>query len=288
MSQVEDKFFKNSFKTDFDNCLKLKNLNCAVCDYPARGYHFGAFTCEGCKSFFGRTCKPESSSLLLKTPLNEENLNKCVEMIPLKCKNNFNCNIKGKNRTLCKACRYKTCLKVGMAPQNSRYGRRSRYFKISAILDSNDQIKESLRLKQKISLDYLNNSNQSNENTFNKINIHSKQNFSSFDIIKYIENSKNSKEYSIFQSNNSEYSLNQKNRLNNFGYNYPFNNSYTSFPYTYPSIFQFLNNISNENLLNYYFEDNNLKNEKYRDKNISNNNEKKENLLFSIANILNV
>ncbi|CEF65621.1 Zinc finger, nuclear hormone receptor-type domain and Nuclear hormone receptor, ligand-binding domain and Zinc finger, NHR/GATA-type domain-containing protein [Strongyloides ratti] len=155
MSQIEDETLKNSFTTEFDNYLKLTNLKCAVCDYPAKGYHFGAFTCEGCKSFFGRTCKPESLSLLLKSPSNEENLKKCVEIISLKCKYNLNCNIKGKNRTLCKACRYKTCLKVGMAPQNSRYGRRSRYFKISAILDSNDQINESLSVKPKNSNNYV-------------------------------------------------------------------------------------------------------------------------------------
>uniref|UniRef100_A0A0N5A2N3 Nuclear receptor domain-containing protein n=1 Tax=Parastrongyloides trichosuri TaxID=131310 RepID=A0A0N5A2N3_PARTI len=109
----------SSFATDFENNLELKNLKCAVCDYPARGYHFGAFTCEGCKSFFGRTCKPESLLHLLKTSPIEENLKNCIESIPLKCKNNYNCNVKGKNRTSCKACRYKACLKVGMAPQTS-------------------------------------------------------------------------------------------------------------------------------------------------------------------------
>ncbi|CAB4059692.1 NR0AN [Lepeophtheirus salmonis] len=34
----------------------MRNQICRVCDEPAAGYHFGAFTCEGCKSFFGRTC----------------------------------------------------------------------------------------------------------------------------------------------------------------------------------------------------------------------------------------
>ena len=34
----------------------LQNQPCKVCGEPAAGFHFGAFTCEGCKSFFGRTC----------------------------------------------------------------------------------------------------------------------------------------------------------------------------------------------------------------------------------------
>ena len=28
---------------------------CAVCDEVSSGYHYGAYTCEGCKSFFKRT-----------------------------------------------------------------------------------------------------------------------------------------------------------------------------------------------------------------------------------------
>ncbi|EPB77681.1 hypothetical protein ANCCEY_03185 [Ancylostoma ceylanicum] len=37
----------------------------------------------------------------------------------------------GSNRTSCKACRYKRCVSVGMSPLNSRFGRRSKYFKVS-------------------------------------------------------------------------------------------------------------------------------------------------------------
>ncbi|KAK5984120.1 hypothetical protein GCK32_018200 [Trichostrongylus colubriformis] len=42
----------------FENAggLPPETYVCAVCEEPARGFHFGAFTCEGCKSFFGRTC----------------------------------------------------------------------------------------------------------------------------------------------------------------------------------------------------------------------------------------
>ncbi|TRY76660.1 hypothetical protein TCAL_12877, partial [Tigriopus californicus] len=43
-----------------DKSDPLQNQLCRVCHEPAAGYHFGAFTCEGCKSFFGRTCNNQS------------------------------------------------------------------------------------------------------------------------------------------------------------------------------------------------------------------------------------
>ncbi|XP_070161188.1 zygotic gap protein knirps-like [Polyergus mexicanus] len=85
------------------------NQKCSVCKEPAAGYHFGAFTCEGCKSFFGRTySNPGSVS---------------------ECKNGGNCEINKKNRTSCKACRLKKCILAGMSKSSSRYGRRSNSFK---------------------------------------------------------------------------------------------------------------------------------------------------------------
>ncbi|GIY65760.1 zygotic gap protein knirps [Caerostris extrusa] len=71
------------------------NQLCKVCGEPAAGYHFGAFTCEGCKSFFGRTYN---------------NLAALGE-----CKNSGQCVINKKNRTSCKSCRLKKCLLVGMS-----------------------------------------------------------------------------------------------------------------------------------------------------------------------------
>nr|XP_053655893.1 zygotic gap protein knirps-like [Cherax quadricarinatus] len=91
------------------------NQLCRVCGEPAAGFHFGAFTCEGCKSFFGRTYNNVSS-------LGE-------------CKNDGRCVINKKNRTSCKACRLRKCLVVGMSKSGSRYGRRSNWFKIHCLLD---------------------------------------------------------------------------------------------------------------------------------------------------------
>ncbi|XP_044735416.1 protein embryonic gonad-like [Chrysoperla carnea] len=95
------------------------NQQCKVCGEPAAGFHFGAFTCEGCKSFFGRTYN---------------NLGSISE-----CKNNGECVINKKNRTACKACRLRKCLLVGMSKSGSRYGRRSNWFKIHCLLQEQQQ-----------------------------------------------------------------------------------------------------------------------------------------------------
>merc|ERR1719445_1460241 len=95
----------------------LVNQLCRVCDEPAAGFHFGAFTCEGCKSFFGRTCNNQS--------------------VIAECKNNYRCVVDKKNRTSCKACRLRKCLMVGMSKSGSRYGRRSNWFKIHCLMQQN-------------------------------------------------------------------------------------------------------------------------------------------------------
>ncbi|KAK8374104.1 hypothetical protein O3P69_011841 [Scylla paramamosain] len=96
------------------------NQLCRVCGEAAAGFHFGAFTCEGCKSFFGRTYNNAGS-------LGH-------------CKNGGRCVITKKNRTSCKACRLTKCLAAGMSKSGSRYGRRSNWFKIHCLLqDTGDR-----------------------------------------------------------------------------------------------------------------------------------------------------
>ncbi|XP_018006537.1 uncharacterized protein LOC108664461 [Hyalella azteca] len=87
---------------------------CRVCGEAAAGFHFGAFTCEGCKSFFGRSYNSVTS-------LSE-------------CKSGGRCVITKKNRTTCKSCRLRQCIKAGMSKSGSRYGRRSNWFKIHCLL----------------------------------------------------------------------------------------------------------------------------------------------------------
>ncbi|XP_015173914.1 PREDICTED: knirps-related protein-like [Polistes dominula] len=104
------------------------NQQCKVCGEPAAGFHFGAFTCEGCKSFFGRSYN---------------NLNSISE-----CKNGGECVINKKNRTACKACRLRKCLVVGMSKSSSRYGRRSNWFKIHCLLQEQQQQQQQQRQQQ--------------------------------------------------------------------------------------------------------------------------------------------
>jgi len=100
-----------------DRMDPMQNQQCRVCGEPAAGFHFGAFTCEGCKSFFGRTCNNQS--------------------VIQECKNNYRCVVDKKNRTSCKACRLRKCLMVGMSKSGSRYGRRSNWFKIHCLMQQN-------------------------------------------------------------------------------------------------------------------------------------------------------
>jgi len=101
----------------FDRMDPMQNQQCRVCAEPAAGFHFGAFTCEGCKSFFGRTCNNQA--------------------VIQECKNNYRCVVDKKNRTSCKACRLRKCLMVGMSKSGSRYGRRSNWFKIHCLMQQN-------------------------------------------------------------------------------------------------------------------------------------------------------
>jgi len=102
----------------------MEDQLCQVCNEPAAGFHFGAFTCEGCKSFFGRTCNNQS--------------------VIGECKNNYRCVVDKKNRTSCKACRLRKCLMVGMSKSGSRYGRRSNWFKIHCLMQKNATKKPSV------------------------------------------------------------------------------------------------------------------------------------------------
>ena len=92
----------------------MEDQLCRVCEEKAAGFHFGAFTCEGCKSFFGRFCNNQTN-------------------IP-DCKNSYRCVVDKRNRTSCKACRLRKCLAVGMSKSGCRYGRRSNWFKIHCLM----------------------------------------------------------------------------------------------------------------------------------------------------------
>ncbi|XP_041857486.1 nuclear receptor subfamily 1 group I member 2 [Melanotaenia boesemani] len=70
-----------------------ESRECGVCGDLAKGYHFNALTCEGCKGFFRRAIK---RSVQLNCPF----LNKCT--------------ITKNNRRSCQACRFHRCQAIGM------------------------------------------------------------------------------------------------------------------------------------------------------------------------------
>ncbi|PIC30426.1 hypothetical protein B9Z55_021671 [Caenorhabditis nigoni] len=86
------------------NCSSLKL--CAVCDLPAKGKHFGAFSCRACAAFFRRTStQPEQV---------------------LKCKKSNNCKLfNGNGWFQCKKCRLEKCFQVGMSMKNFQFDRDS-------------------------------------------------------------------------------------------------------------------------------------------------------------------
>ncbi|VDM37993.1 unnamed protein product [Toxocara canis] len=93
--------------------------NCEVCDEASRGYHFGVIVCRACAAFFRRTV-----ALRLK----------------YKCRFEGHCVINKSVRCMCRECRYKKCLEVGMnveAVQRNRdtIGRTSNE-RMSVIIDN--------------------------------------------------------------------------------------------------------------------------------------------------------
>ncbi|CAG5865696.1 unnamed protein product [Menidia menidia] len=66
---------------------------CGVCGDMAKGYHFNALTCEGCKGFFRRATKTSPQ---------------------LHCPFQNNCIITKSNRRSCQACRFRKCQAIGM------------------------------------------------------------------------------------------------------------------------------------------------------------------------------
>ncbi|GMR35951.1 hypothetical protein PMAYCL1PPCAC_06146, partial [Pristionchus mayeri] len=69
---------------------------CAVCGDTALGKHYGVMACNGCKGFFRRTVWKERK---------------------YKCRAEGECAIDMEQRNSCRACRYTTCLRVGMNPR---------------------------------------------------------------------------------------------------------------------------------------------------------------------------
>lgn len=73
--------------------LPAKRL-CAVCSDLASGYHYGVWSCEGCKAFFKRSTQGEEPLYV--------------------CPATNSCTIDKQRRKSCQSCRLKKCFMVGM------------------------------------------------------------------------------------------------------------------------------------------------------------------------------
>ena len=66
---------------------------CVVCNDKATGYHYGVFTCEGCKGFFKRTVQKQ---------------------LEYSCRSDGNCEVNQFSRNRCQHCRFQKCVDQGM------------------------------------------------------------------------------------------------------------------------------------------------------------------------------
>nr|CAD2197318.1 unnamed protein product [Meloidogyne enterolobii] len=78
-------------------------LLCKVCSDRASGFHYGIFSCEGCKGFFRRSLQNK------------------IDYRP--CTQSQKCQIVRANRNRCQECRWRKCIEAGMSKDGVRYGR---------------------------------------------------------------------------------------------------------------------------------------------------------------------
>lgn len=107
---------------------------CGVCGDLAKGYHFNALTCEGCKGFFRRTIKRS-------TPLRCLFLNKCI--------------ITKNNRRSCQACRFRKCQAIGMRKD--------------MVMSEEEVLERRIRLKKKKMCDATTELSSQQENTVEEL-----------------------------------------------------------------------------------------------------------------------
>ena len=76
------------------------NKVCAICSDRSTGRHYKVYSCEGCKNFFRRSVRKD---------------------VKYVCPAYGKCPVHKDQRTRCKACRLKKCLKVGMRKEGNIY-----------------------------------------------------------------------------------------------------------------------------------------------------------------------
>ena len=82
------------FKSIYSN----DDSKCHACGDKSTGSHFGGLSCESCKAFFRRSVQND-------------------RYLEYKCTYQNSCEMNINTRKICQACRYKTCLNIGMKPK---------------------------------------------------------------------------------------------------------------------------------------------------------------------------
>ncbi|XP_069788431.1 estrogen receptor [Narcine bancroftii] len=99
---------------------------CAVCSDYASGYHYGVWSCEGCKAFFKRSIQGHNDYM---------------------CPATNQCTIDKNRRKSCQACRLRKCYEVGMMKGGIRKDRRGgRMLKHKRRKDEKDHVFRSAGL----------------------------------------------------------------------------------------------------------------------------------------------
>nr|BAJ15288.1 estrogen receptor beta [Scyliorhinus torazame] len=83
-------------------CSRRDAHFCAVCNDFASGYHYGVWSCEGCKAFFKRSIQGHNAYI---------------------CPATNQCTIDKNRRKSCQACRLRKCYEVGMMKSDTRRDR---------------------------------------------------------------------------------------------------------------------------------------------------------------------
>lgn len=94
----------NKKKTEKFGSGKNEHILCRVCGDKSSGFHYGVFSCEGCKGFFRRTVRQKVEYKACETP--------------------SGCLIMRISRNRCQYCRLQKCISVGMSHEAVRLGRR--------------------------------------------------------------------------------------------------------------------------------------------------------------------
>ncbi|KAI0980213.1 hypothetical protein GJ496_003604 [Pomphorhynchus laevis] len=103
-----------SSQKSIGSTTKNDQRRCAVCKDVASGYHYGVWSCEGCKAFFKRSIQGPCDYI---------------------CPATNTCTIDKHRRKSCQACRLRTCYEVGMSKGGTKRERRP-YRRKSSLLSS--------------------------------------------------------------------------------------------------------------------------------------------------------